>query len=359
LGNGACDDYDKSTAYIGGGGRSKPAWAERIGKKYQWIALYRLASLLHDKITPKPDSFHPKPVRTPLILVEERKLDPTLSQTVCPEKGISKYWWLHGEVDLLATRALDFAAWVKYQDDLPQLPRLLETTTNGGQRWITLTAYPTWNDHKKDAGREIPYRDSWIQIRSYLVLKRDLKMTVAELENRNFFGKWLPEGGKWLYGFVGEYPWATAFNTDPDWYDGATDRVDDSKLRVLHTSNEVVVEWEYDASLPRSMYLEVPAKKFFAPHDLWWNGTDGFLNNSGRTVFFDPRIRHGGKALLADLDDLLERLDRIGCRLIWTMLGEKLIINDNSLPSVTFSQLAVLNKDGTLDTRRRNFFKQG
>jgi len=36
-------EFDKYLLDEYGGGRSRPEWAERIGKKYQWIAMYRLA----------------------------------------------------------------------------------------------------------------------------------------------------------------------------------------------------------------------------------------------------------------------------------------------------------------------------
>lgn len=43
-----CTHYDSSVTQETGGGRGKPAWAERIGKKYQWVAMYQLASRLYD-----------------------------------------------------------------------------------------------------------------------------------------------------------------------------------------------------------------------------------------------------------------------------------------------------------------------
>ena len=33
-----------------GGLRGKPVWAERIGKKYMWTAMYQLAPRLHDNV---------------------------------------------------------------------------------------------------------------------------------------------------------------------------------------------------------------------------------------------------------------------------------------------------------------------
>ena len=45
-----CEGYDRYMLQKYGGGRAKPVWAERIAKKYAWIALGQLASRLHDHI---------------------------------------------------------------------------------------------------------------------------------------------------------------------------------------------------------------------------------------------------------------------------------------------------------------------
>ena len=115
-------------------------------------------------------------------------------------------------------------------------------------------------------------------------------------------------------------------------------------------SNEIIIEWEYDATLQSSINLEVPAKKLFSLNDLWWNGCDGFSNANGKTMFFDPQLSSGGShALLADYDDLQWRLKKIGYRLIWTLLGEKRILNaDHDSPQICYSQLAWLAEDGSV-----------
>lgn len=104
----------------------------------------------------------------------------------------------------------------------------------------------------------------------------------------------------------------------------------------------------------------VPAREFFSPNDLWWDGRDGYRLLSGRTVFRDPSITEGGPAsLLADADDLPERLERLGLRLIWTLLGEKWILggsHDRQTPRRTFSQIAYLAEDGSVHVGERVFF---
>jgi hypothetical protein len=355
------DQYDRYMVSRGGGGRSKPVWAERIGKKYQWIGLYRLASRLHDNVDrEKRSSVDPELRRTPLILKEERKLDPTLSHTVVAERKGSECWWLRGKVDLPATKSLDYATWVAQRDDLPSLESLLEPTTHAGQRWTVLTAFLNWSEYRSNREHNTPYRDTWMHLRGYLVPKLRFSKTIEALDGRNYFGSWLPEDGKWLYAFAGEYPWATACNTEPDWYLGANPKVRESNLILIHASNQVVIEWEYDATLPSGVYLQVPTKKFFGPRDLLWNGTDGFATPDGKTVFFDPQFRFGKPvALVADIDDLLMRLEKIGCRLVWTLLGEKCVLGgeDRDTPRITYSQLAWLTDTGMVRVGKRRFFE--
>src|SRR5262249_2183171 len=52
--------YDGYMMHTHGAGRGRPGWAERIGKKYQRIALSRLAARLADNAKPKKERWEPK-----------------------------------------------------------------------------------------------------------------------------------------------------------------------------------------------------------------------------------------------------------------------------------------------------------
>lgn len=69
-----CSIYDSAVTRETGDNRSKPARDERIGKKYQWIAMYQLASRLYDTIDRERDSWVQRTGLLSLILNEERKL---------------------------------------------------------------------------------------------------------------------------------------------------------------------------------------------------------------------------------------------------------------------------------------------
>jgi hypothetical protein len=355
-----CEGYDGHMLNRYGGGRSKPAWAERIGKKYQWIAMYQLAARLSDHLVRNREtSFRPNPIRQPLILLEERQFDPTLQESIAERKSEGNAWWVPSSVDLAAYAGLSDSSWVSLRDDIPELSRLLVPIKREGKEWILLNGHLSWNTRPPERDSDKPYRDLWIQIRGYFLQPETSEEGYSAIAGRNFFGRWMPEGAEWLHGFVGEYPWGAAYNIDPESYHRRGGH-SDLPCDFMPACDQVVAEWEYDASLPQSIYIPVPARVLFEPGDLWWNGKDGFLNGNGQTVFRAPNVTEAGPpALFADSDDLLPRLARIKKRLIWTLLGEKWILrgrDDKPRPSCTFSQTAMLEEDGSLRCSALAFF---
>ena len=363
--NSRCNRYDAYMLGKYGGGRSKPTWAERIGKKYQWIAMYQLASRLHDHVERKRDSWCEESLRTPLILLEERKIDPTLPADIVEKnKSGVESWWMKSLSDLGSTEIHSDEEWVAKEDGIPTLEELLSVVEHGGQNWRLLVSYPSWENRNEDADWSDPYRQVWIHIESYLVPKQKIAIAYDGLRRRNFFGQWMPVGATWPYGFAGEYPWGTSFNTDPEEsyrQGGVGIDLSVTDLSVYEPCwNELVVGCEYDATLPRSSLFWVPARAFFSFKDLWWDGRDGYRFVNGKTIFRDPSITEAGPAsLIADADDFLNRLNKLGLCLIWTLLGEKRILGgslDRQTPQRTFSQIARLKENGSLHVGERVFF---
>ena len=353
--------YDRYMLGRFGGGRGKPKWAERIGKKYQWIAMYKLASRMWDHIERRFEPWESDAQSSSLILLEERKLDPTLPSTLIGNDRHANAWWIGSTADLLAGANLTDENWVKEQDDLPDMKSLLFPVGPGGQKMLTLCAFPSWGTREEGAPWGIPYRNVGVNLESYLVPKKDIRIACDSLQGRNSFGSWMPEGRTWHYGFAGEYPWAHPFQSQlEETFD------QDNFGRGLPTSympshEQLAVEWEYDASLPHSFHMLVPARRLFAEGDLWWNGRDGFQDPSGKTVFRDPSITEiGPGSLLAEEQDLVERLDRLGLAVLWTLVGEKTILGGpgrEATPRRIFSQIACLQDDGSIEIGERVFFE--
>ena len=356
-----CEKYDAYMLGKHGGGRSKPNWAERIGKKYQWVAMYQLASRLHDHVERKRDSWETEPLQTPLILEKGRKIDPTLPPNVVEKESDAGSWWMNSSVDLDSAKMLSDADWIASKEGIPALENLLSIVQNDGQNWRLLVSYPSWGQRDEDADWNDPYRQVWIHIKGYLVQKQDIATAYDCLHRRNFFGNWMPGGATWLYGFAGEYPWGTLYKNESEAWHGSGGFGDvELPIACEPCWNQLAVEWEYDATLLSSMHMFVPVRTFFAVADLSWNGRNGYRLAAGETIFLDPSVtKEGPAALLADADELADLLEKLDMSLIWTMLGEKWILggrNDGETPRRTFSQIAHLEEDGSLCIGERVFF---
>lgn len=350
--------YDITIVQETGGGRSKPAYAERIGKKYQWNALYRLASLLHDNIVRKRSYSESDPVRPELILHEERKIDPTLTQPYFVAGTKEENWWLGQVPDLSATETVGAEAWLDFNEDIPSVQDIISGKSFKGQNWIPISSHMSFSSSKDGDDYGSPYRILQISLEAFLVRNADLRKIIRKLEKANLNADILPSGGKFMYCYAGEYPWATACNTEPDWYLGVGDTFGNTRVEMHNATNEIVAEWEYDDTLKRNMYLQVPSKKFFECGDLWWNGRDGYCTDQ-KTVFKDPRFESGGKmAMVADFDDLISRLEKLNYSMIWALKGEKLLVNHNAQRDRKyFSQLCWMSSSGELHSSDRTYFK--
>ena len=356
-----CEEYDAYMLGKHGGGRAKPIWAERVGKKYQWVALYQLASRLHDHFERKRDSWEPEPLQTPLILKEGRKIDPTLPPNVVEKESDAGSWWMSSSADLDSAKMYSDEDWIASIEGVPALENLLSIVENDGQNWRLLVSYPSWRQRDEGADWNDPYRQVWIHVKGYLIQKQDIATAHNCLHRRNFFGNWMPDGPTWLHGFAGEYPWGTLFNTESEAWQGLGGH-DEVKLPIACEPcwNQLAVEWEYDASLPRNFHMFVPARTFSLVADLWWDGRNGYRLANGKTVFRDPSVTEvGPAALVADADELAKLLDKLEMCLIWTLLGEKWVVRNHhkrETPISTFSQIACLQEDGSMHFGQRVFF---
>ncbi|MGB3790560.1 MAG: hypothetical protein WA949_21310 [Phormidesmis sp.] len=350
-----CNLFDLYMLSNYGGGRGRFGWAERIGKKYQWVSMYRLASKLVDHVERKRDSYDPELQKEPLILLEERQFDPTLPMFISKKPQETDTWWLKPSIYPDRYGHLSDMKWAESLDDIPKLEDLVSEIERNDQDWMLLSSFPTWG-HRDRANRDEPYRHVWSHIRSYLVPEEYTDNCYELLHKRNLLGGWMPEGSSWLYGFAGEYPWATPFNTELDsWHaTGSYGQFDLSEFFTA-SSNRLTVEWSNDASLFQPFEMFVPARIFFEAKELWWDGCDGHRVVDGKTVFRDPSVAQFGPcSLLADSKYLLDKLEALGLRLIWTLVGEKLIIGGREahpskpIPRRTFSQVARLERDASI-----------
>jgi hypothetical protein len=99
----------------------KRKMAERIGKKYQWITLARLAARLADHVEPKRKFYQPTSRRKPFTFISGRDIDPNLLVDKALEESGTATWWFHAEYDFAATEHTNNEELIAKYDDIPEL----------------------------------------------------------------------------------------------------------------------------------------------------------------------------------------------------------------------------------------------
>jgi len=342
-------NYDKYTLWTYGGGRSREHWAERIGKKYQWIALARLAARLADHVTPKDDEWTPQAQVPALTYEDGRDTDPSIVQQISRSSAIANSWWQPVPYDFAKVAALSDADWTADHEDMPDSTRLIgEHVGRGGRKWLTLEEYPDWTSKSPDSINGEPYRHIWMHIRSYLVPREKADACWRWFKRQQFFGGWMLEGPEFNDGFIGEYPWATSFQLYPDrWHS----RGQGNKYTIQHglipTTASIIASYEYDAYQDGSIIYHVPTRIFFESESLIWNRVNGYSLEDGRDRFLDPSImERGPRALLVDMEYLQEFLQKNHMSIVWAILGEKQTINVRNYYRLTYSRAHILTDRG-------------
>ena len=352
-----CEGYDGYMLQKYGGGRAKPAWAERIAKKYAWIALSQLASRLHDHVERRIESCHVGAVKDPLILPEGRNFDPTIPksnqevETTCAVHN----WTFPKPDDLKAYVADDFREWLE-QRSIPTLDAIVRPQVFGDRHWRPITAFLDWYGIEKGTGSGL-YRLMRVNVQGYLVPTDKVQQAYENLRDHNLFGSDLPGPSSFLYGFPAEYPWSAAFvfSDRSEQKELPMFAAGDPPVLVVPAWSEVLSEWEYDVSRS-DVITHTPARQLLG-NDLWWDGRGGFSTPTGKTVFVGISFRRTGpRAVLADTDFLNERLLATGLSIVLTMVGEKIVLAPGpdaqpDLPRPSFSQV------GFLDGKTERFSK--
>lgn len=347
--------YDNYMLHIHGGGRGRPGWAERIGKKYQWIALSRLAARLADHVKPETNrSWEPKVRGIPLVHAQGRDLDPSLLSNGAPPSRQARAWWLPVEYDFAAVTGQTNAEWAATSRDLPSSETLLQPLgRDDGGEWQLLEGYPSWSASTPEDGEDsfTPHRDVWMQIRGYLVKRKAVGHVFRWMARQHFMGRWMPEGANFHQGYVGEYPWGILFTAHPDaWHSQGGDKK--APARLVPVCNSISSSYEEDAYQNASITVHVPARVFFdGEGQLRWDGLSGYRDAQGCLMFLDPSVAEGGDpALLVDRSYLLDFLRRRDLAVIWSVLGQKSFIDGlaDGSPRLEFSGAHLLDGSGVL-----------
>lgn len=327
--------FDRSISSKGRDARK----AERIGKKYQWIAYYELLARLSDNFKLREDRWGTNgPLyEKPHDLGERPNVDPSnlLLKTQRDEwKNYTNTWWFPTEYNAWDDIDSDLA-WLQHGGDLPKADSMLSTTDpNDNSQWLTLNGYYHWEQptpvglDRHDTRR----REIWYMLKSYFIRNSDKEKIFEWAKQQSWMGRWMPESHASYDVFLGEFYWSHFFQgefEESEAYDWTYGRDNKLPAKVLVANAEYTRETGgFDCSQDETISIYLPCQ--FVAEEMGlesWGNEGKWYDRDGGLVAFDPSVdEQGPSVLLIKKDRLQEFLAEHNLTLFWTLLGEKQMV---------------------------------
>jgi hypothetical protein len=316
---------------------------ERIGKKYQWIALHEFLGCMADNLEFRVSSWLDEASESSVYegtwQIGIRDIDPSFLLKQIPEsqQNNQKNWlksidYTFDEVDRQGQ--ID---WIKQQDDCPDPCQLIELTNpNDRTVWLTLEGHYGWAEKKPlEAEKyETSQREMWYQIRSYIVRSENMEEIYQWLKDKNFERRWMPESGVISDIFIGEFSWGLPYHTwnaDNYWESNTQNiRHGDLPYPVVVTTAEYSASSSFDCSTDETISALIPSAWLMKKMELRWSGEYfKFRNSNNEVVAFNPLDELSPANFLISKDKLVNFLTENNLDIIWTVLGERQLIGGN------------------------------
>jgi hypothetical protein len=341
--------------------------AERIGKKYQWIAYHEIIARISDNF-----QYHEQYGREECDRaycgpwqINVRDIDPSCTlKTTCGGtswEGHSRGWWAPEEFNNWGDlgRSHD---WVIQTDDLPNIEHLLNfLRTSDGSRWHNVHGYFNWRqpvpaDHDS---HDVERRELWYIINTYLIQTEDVAAFKKWAKDVDFWGRWMPESPEYYEMFLGEYGWSPAAQYFQQQY--CRDHGDDGLVQPNHdcpvklkliTLKYLSESGGFDCSVDETFSLRLPIFNIVKLVGLKWSGDAAdYFDQEGNLAVFDPTAHENGPTALLFREDLFrEFLAREKLTVCWSVIGEKRVIGAGFSPrdqeALHISGAYVLDENG-------------
>lgn len=307
---------------------------ERIGKKYQWIALHEILAIIADNHEVSNWGDKPEPYQgtwEPFV----RNIDPTYPYLHL-DSSFSNHskamgWWLPPAYDKWG-----IDGWLERTDDLPDPRKFLNIVERNGKEWLNLHTFPGW-EHKEEVGVHEKEGSSWriwYHLRSYFVKQKDAPKIHEWLLEQRFMNEWMPNQRERYEMFEKEYYWSPAYKHFSDKgkitsYEGNNiwRQFGDSPFKgVVPVEEYSCGGGSYKA---QNGHVVKPSQFLWQKMNLHQGKQTGeCVNENGELACFDPSVGTDQPfSFLVRKDLLLEFLKQNKLSICWTLLGEKQIFH--------------------------------
>ena len=296
---------------------------ERIGKKYQWLALYEVIARLADnhKLTDWREEnigYYQGPWQNNIRNIDPTYLSGSNKKLELPFtlKNIEYNGWQEMESE-----------WMVSKNNLPDPNEMIVKDD-----FLCLETDYSWRPEEQQDQRRL-----WCQIRSYFVKEAEYEQLKNWLECQDITGRWMPEKIQNYSVFSKEYYWSPAYinefleNDEVCWQEIKKNQSNwqDKEIiaEVLPTTEGYLWEEEGVSFLtPRGEAFEEMQLNSSSVPSCWYY-------DNGELVCFDPYVFGEKRSELLMNKKLLEEyLKENKLKIIWTILGQKQKLGSSNHP---------------------------
>ena len=318
---------------------------ERIGKKYQWLALQELVARMADNLVFVDSQWKESDdePRTEWIAraVGLRDIDPSFLTTQTHYDGWGEWdrtWWVPFDPQFRPMGPLERIAWLESDSDIINDSALIKLCNpNTGRRWLALSGFSNWRGYGiRDSKKEFQ-RDTWFRLTCIVLRRKDRAKMIESLQgmtltNPDSFPKIELHSG---YSYLGEYHWHPKVRGSDDW--SSQDGFRRFSVPIRPTVASYASErGGYDYSINQTISVQMPALWLLKDMELQLSSGrfPVFVNSDHKRTFYDPSVvEDGPPASLVDRDEFLRVLDRQDLSAIWVISGEKNVFGGDKMAS--------------------------
>ena len=348
---------------------------ERIGKKYQWIAMHETLARITDNFKMRDPSsgwngeektyidyqgtYEPY-VRDidPTILLKETKSNYYI-ETDC------KYWW---SAKANFKWKMDNNEWINFIKDVPSPKHSIFFTDDKSKEWIALNSSPNWTEPiKKGVDKSnIMHKQAWYILHAYLIPNDNIEEFKFWAEKQSFWNNRMPEAKEHYQMFNREFYWSDTYTFFQNPYYGYSEwsEIDSYRLKEKYphkiglTTSQYYWECQFDYSKEDSLSMNKPSNILFEGMGMKYSEKEGhFIDENGELICFDPSIyNESNPYLMVRKDKLLQFLNECDLTVCWTLIGEKQVITpsfgrDGDVGVMQMSGYVTLDGEGIINIK--------
>jgi hypothetical protein len=179
---------------------------ERIGKKYQWLALYDVVARITDNYL-LHDRWYSNKIREknyPWLTSYHSYFDPTLPIHELEAKSEFDIFQEFVSPQIIMGNEKE---WLESNEELPDLLHF-EQIDKKGDKWILLSTYDSYKTEQENVTKEF-----FLRYDSVFVTEENAEAFQKWAKDKNYYGRWMPEWHDNIDYMLFEYNWSIQYNS--------------------------------------------------------------------------------------------------------------------------------------------------